>query len=94
MMVIQVKDIEIVKCAILCGEAGHFRKDCPKNVHQNLSKSKHKDKSACLISEGESYSDSESDEKVFAVSSQSHNPNVWIVDSGASSHMTRTEKSS
>ena len=80
------------KVCYLCGEAGHFWKDCPKNVHQNLSKSKHKGKSACLISEGESYSDSESDKKVFGVSSQFHNPNVWIVNSGASSHMTQRKK--
>ena len=68
------------KVCYLCGEAGHFCKDCPKNIHQNLLKFKHKGKSACLISKGESCSDSESDEKVFGVSSQSHNPNVWIVD--------------
>ena len=42
----------------LCGEAGHYCKNCPKNVHQNLSKSKHESKFASLISEGESYSDS------------------------------------
>ena len=57
----------------LCGEAGHFQKDCPKNVHQNLSKSKHKGKSACLISEADSYSDSESDEKVLE-----YHPNLAI----------------
>ena len=69
------------KVCYLCGEIGHFRKDCPKNLHQKLSKPKHKGKSACLVSQGESSSDAESDEKVFGVSSQSHNPNVWIVDS-------------
>ena len=62
------------KVCYLCGEIGQFRKDCPKNLHQKLSK--HKGKSACLVSQGESCSDTESDEKVFGVSSQSHNPNV------------------
>ena len=39
-----------------------------------------------------SYSDTEPDEEVFGVSSHSHNSNVWIVDSGASSHMTQRKE--
>ena len=73
----------------LCGEIGHFHKDCPKNLHQKLSKCKHKGKSACLVSRGESCSDTESDEKVSGVSSQSDNPNVWIVDWSVKSHDTK-----
>ena len=80
------------KVCYLCGEIGHFRKDCPKNLHQKLSKPKHKGKSACLVSQGESCSDTESDEKVCGISSQSHNPNVRIADSGASSHMTQRKE--
>ena len=80
------------KICYLCGKTGHFCKDCPQNLYQRLPKPKHKGKSACLISEGESGSDTESDEKVFGVSSQPHNPNVWIVDSGASSHMTQRKE--
>ena len=80
------------KVCYLCDETGHFPKHCPKILYQKLSKSKHKGKSACLLSEGESCSDTESDEKVFGVSSQSHNQNVWIVDSGASSYMTQRKK--
>ena len=86
------KEHQNKKVCSLCGEIGHFCKDCPKNLHQKLSKPKHKGKSACLVSQGESCSDTESDEKVFGVSSQSHNPNVWIVDSGASSHMTQRKE--
>ena len=80
------------KTCYLCGESGHFCKDCPKNFHQKLFKSKHKAKSACMVSQGESHSDTESDETVFGASSQSHNPQDWIVDSGASSHMTKMKE--
>ena len=49
----------------MCGETGHFHKDCPKNLYQKLSKPRNRGKSACLISEEESCSGTESDEKVF-----------------------------
>ena len=80
------------KTCYFCGESGHFFKDCPKYLHQKSFKSKHKAKSACMVSQGESHSDTESDEKVFGAYSQSHNPTDWIVDSGASSHMTQLKK--
>ena len=57
------------KVYYLCGEIGHFHKDCSKNLHQKLSKPKHKGKSACLVSQGECCSNTASDEKVFGVSS-------------------------
>ena len=64
------------KTCYFCGENGHFFKDCPKYLHQ---KSKHKAKSAYMVLQGESHSDSESDEKVFGAYSQSHNSHDWIV---------------
>ena len=45
-----------------------------------------------MVLQGESHSDSESDEKVFGAYSQSHNSYDWIVDSGASSHMTQLKE--
>ena len=63
--------------------------DCPKKLNQKLLKPKHKGKYASLISEEESCSDTESDKRVFGVSSQLHNTNVWIVDSGVLSRMTQ-----
>ena len=45
-----------------------------------------------MILQGESHSESESDEKVFGAYSQSHNSHDWIVNSGASSHMTQLKE--
>ena len=74
----------------LCRESGHFHRDCPENRHQNFVKSKHKAKPARIKShDGGSHSDNESDEGAFGASSQSYNSGSWIVDSGASSHITQ-----
>ena len=88
------KQYQYKKTCYFCGKSGHFFKDCPKSLHQKPLKSKHKVKSAYMVSQGEShsYSDSESDEKVFGASSQSYNSHGWIVDSGASSHMTQVKE--
>ena len=63
-----------------CGEVGHFRRDCPKR------KESHRAKPA---TEG-SHSESESEEctGAFVVSAKTHETSEWMVDSGASSHMT------
>ena len=86
------KRYQYKKTCYFCGESGYFFKDCPKSLHQKPLKSKHKVKSAYMVSQGESHSDSESDEKVFGASSQSYNSHGWIVDSGASSHMTQVKE--
>ena len=78
------------KVFYLCGETGHFRRDCRKNRHQKSLKSKHKAKPVRIESHDVgSHSDNESDERSFGASSQSYNSGGWIVDSGASSHMTQ-----
>jgi len=71
------------KVCYLCGVAGHFHRDCPKNRYQKFSKPKHKAKPACM----ESHEETKDDEGAFAVP-QTYNSGSWIVDSGVSSYMT------
>ena len=67
----------------MCGESGHFCRDCPRN--QQKSKPKHKAK---LESVGSHFDpECDADEGAFGAS-QSFDTEGWIVDSGASSHMT------
>ena len=73
-----------------CGEAGHFHDDCPKRKDTDGSiKTVHKAKTAAE----ENSSDSDTDNiEVFTASVNSVGPQQmgkWLVDSGASSHMTR-----
>uniref|UniRef100_A0A1X7U1E6 CCHC-type domain-containing protein n=1 Tax=Amphimedon queenslandica TaxID=400682 RepID=A0A1X7U1E6_AMPQE len=72
-----------------CGEAGHFHKDCLKICHQqrqSTTPAKHRAKPA-TESRGMKSSDSES-VAAFTMSTVCDSKD-WIIDSGASSHMTQ-----
>ncbi len=70
-----------------CGDLDHYHRNCPKLKKRSVG-SMHNAKTA-----EEDCSDSESDE-MFAASTDSVNLQMdkWLVDSGASSHMTREKK--
>jgi hypothetical protein len=72
-----------------CGELDHYRRNCPK-LKKGSAGSMHRAKTA-----EEDHSGSESDDsEVFPASTDSvdHQMDRWLVDSGASSHMTREKK--
>ena len=76
-MIRQAKDTKIRRCATCVVKQDVFIRIAQRTfTKSSVSKPKHKGKSACLLSQGESCSDTESDEKVFGVSSLSPNPNV------------------
>lgn len=74
-----------------CGETGHVRRDCPRSKKKkqwNSSRPQHKAKPAEMIS-----SESESEGAgVFAASTGSTKMMRWLIDSGASSHMTQRKE--
>ena len=65
-----------------CGEKGHFRRDCPrKKTYPD-----HKASRAAEDNNGEDDSDS-----AFVVSDSDGRSGTWVMDSGASRHMTPTK---
>ena len=70
-----------------CGEAGHFRRDCPKRMdHSSCPCTTH---NAKPVEEEQSDSEPERAGGAFAASARSPTGTArWLVDSGASSHMT------
>ena len=81
-----------LKC-FSCGKAGHFRHDCPRRDEQDYLRPTHKAKAVeetCLDLDSDSDTDG-----AFAVSVDTMDSNQmgsWLVDSGASSHMTREKE--
>ena len=77
-----------------CGQAGHFRRDCPKRKQRNNSEHKAK----TVVGEPpEVKLDDHPHESAFATCTSAGSkglPQVdkWLVDSGASSHMTSNKK--
>ena len=80
----------------MCGQPGHFRRDCPRRKEHSNPGTDHKARTAgekCSKSTiGEDKSDSETSDTVEAftasTSSAPHQMDKWLIDSGASSHMT------
>eukprot|EP00731_Ephydatia_muelleri_P034359 Em0056g18a len=73
------------KVCYLCGETGHIRWNRPENHQErSLSKPKHIAKPVKTMEEDS--------ELACGASSKSYNKENWIVDSGASSHMTQTQE--
>ena len=73
-----------VKC-FGCGEAGHIRRYCPNNMgSQHTCKAKAA-KEDCSKSESD-------DEEALAVTTSTTQKIQWLIDSGASSHMTQEKE--
>ena len=79
-----------------CGQPGHFRRDCPKRREHSSPGADHKARTAGKKSSEqtmtEDKSDSETSDTVEAftasISSATHQMDRWLIDAGASSHMT------
>jgi hypothetical protein len=80
-----------------CGQVGHFRRDCPRNYSSNKPsrhyQPTHKAKAVGEKPQPENKSNNSGTGSVFAASAESsvipiEREEKWLIDSGASSHMT------
>ena len=93
------KDISKYRC-FTCDERGHFARDCPKNKNSSHKKKRKRRHHAHAAEDDESSTkrikqesdDSSSDEEYVLISTLTgtitHGSNDWLIDSGASKHMT------
>ena len=73
-----------------CGELGHIRRDCPEKKESDTSE--HKAKRAAEGHSGESNSEGIGAFAASTGSEKTSKMDRWLVDSGASSHMTREKE--
>ena len=99
------KDLSKLRC-YTCDERGHFAKDCPRNKINSHKKKGNKRRHHAHAAEDDEPStkrtryeieDSLSDEEYVLISALTgnvtHGSNYWLIDSGASKHMTGFKES-
>ena len=94
------KDLSRIKC-YTCDEKGHYARECPRNKNVSLKKKGNKRRHHAHATEDDEPStkrtryeseDSSSDKEYVLISALmgniTHGSNEWLIDSGASKHMT------
>ena len=76
-----------------CGESGHWIKECPKRMKENIEKQKVQ--SANIANGNKSHEENGKNHYLFMAKksiAQKSNDQVWYIDSGATQHMTSSKK--
>ena len=92
------KDLSKLRC-FTCDERGHYARDCPRNKRNSHKKDKRKHHAHTTEDDDpprkrvkQESEDSSSDEEYVLISALTgtitHGSNDWLIDSGASKHMT------